>query len=85
MINTRCALYTFFLLAPAPLVPLIDTLYGTNSQDDGYDEEENSTHNSSCDGFVFDLTRYNECHFFTRSLASQRVRIDSEIIRLPRI
>jgi hypothetical protein len=46
---------TIFLFTPASLVPLIDTLYCANSQNDGYNEKKYSSNDSCSDSFVFDL------------------------------
>lgn len=64
---------TIFLFTSSSLVPLIDTFYGANGQDDGHNEKKNSPDNSSCNGFVFDLALNYVCNLLAGGLACQRV------------
>jgi hypothetical protein len=65
--------YTIFLFTPASLVPLIDTLYCANGQNDGYYKKKNSSNDSCSDGFVFDLALDDVRDLFAGGLTCQRM------------
>lgn len=76
---------TFLLFTLAPLVALVDTLDGAHGENDGYDEEEDAADDAGRDGLVFDAARDHERDLLARRLTCQRVRVDTEDVRLARI
>lgn len=76
MITPR-GVHTFLLFSS---LPLIADLHRAYTEDDGDEEEENTTHDACGDRFVLDASRHRELDLLARAVIRSRVGQHLEIV-----